>query len=257
MTKRIALPRAVSGGLAVAALTLTGLGLSAAPADAAPQSPWDAIARCESGGNWSINTGNGYYGGLQFSASTWRAHGGRGSAASATRAQQITIGERVVKSQGWAAWAGCSARLGLHGHHVPKAPAVHHASKHDAKPKAHHEAKHDPKPKAHHDAEHESHHEAKPAAKHRSHEEDSPKKSAEKAEHRSAPRHAAHKVGRHAAAPAAHGAKYTVRSGDTLQGIAARHHVAGGWRALADANAAHIAHPGQIFPGQVLRLPAK
>ena len=232
MTKRVALPRAVSGGIAVAALTLTGLGLSAAPANAAPQSPWDAIAQCESGGNWSINTGNGYYGGLQFSASTWAAHGGRGSAAHATRAQQIKIGERVVRSQGWAAWASCSSRLGLHGHHVPKAPAVKHV-----------------------------HHAAKHTAKHRAteHEEVALRSTGTEHEkrHRAAPRHAAHRTGRHAAAHTVHHATYTVRSGDTLAGIARRHHIAGGWQALADANAAHIAHPAQIVPGQVLRLPAK
>jgi hypothetical protein len=236
MVNRETLSRAVSGGMAVAALTLTGLGLSAAPASAAPQSPWDAIAQCESGGNWAINTGNGYYGGLQFSASTWAAHGGHGSAARATRAQQIKIGERVVRSQGWGAWAGCSNRLGLHGHHVPKAPAVkhvHHATHHTAA--APHKAKH--RATDVHEAvalrstgtEHEKRHRA--------------------------PRHAAHHVGRHAAEHAVHHATYTVRSGDTLEGIARRHHIAGGWKALADANAAHIAHPSQIVPGQVLRLP--
>jgi len=220
--------------MAVAALTLTGLGLSAAPASAAPQSPWDAIAQCESGGNWSINTGNGYYGGLQFSASTWAAHGGHGSAARATRAQQIKIGERVVRSQGWAAWPSCAARAGLHGRHVPKTPAVEHAH--------HHATKH-----AH--TAHTAHH-----AKHRAtthvHDEEVLAKAVVKPA-----RHVAHKTGRHTAEHVVHHATYTVRSGDTLEGIARRHHVAGGWRALADANAAHIAHPSQIVPGQVLRLP--
>ena len=243
MMKRVTLPRAVSGGIAVAALTLGGLTLTSAPANAAPRTVWDAVAQCESGGNWSINTGNGYYGGLQFSASTWAAHGGRGSAAHATRAQQIKVGERVVRSQGWGAWAGCAAGLGLRGHHVPKASGAEHGDRHH---------------KTHHTA----HHTARSAAKHRAvHAEDEApaKKSGDTTErhHRAGPRHAAHKTGRHAAAPAAHAKKVTVRSGDTLQGIAARHHVAGGWRALADANAAHIDHPGQIFPGQVLRLPAK
>lgn len=61
---------------------------------------WDAIAQCESGGNWSINTGNGYYGGLQFTAGTWRANGGSGSAANASREEQIRVAENVLRSQG-------------------------------------------------------------------------------------------------------------------------------------------------------------
>jgi LysM repeat protein len=83
---------------------------AAAPAGG---SVWDRLAQCESGGNWSINTGNGYSGGLQFAAGTWRAHGGTGSAHNASRAEQIRVAERVRASQGWGAWPACSARLGL------------------------------------------------------------------------------------------------------------------------------------------------
>ena len=74
---------------------------------------WDRLAQCESGGNWSINTGNGYSGGLQFSAGTWRANGGSGSAHNASRAEQIRVAERVRASQGWGAWPACSSGLGL------------------------------------------------------------------------------------------------------------------------------------------------
>jgi LysM repeat protein len=83
---------------------------SAAPAGG---SVWDRLAQCESGGNWSVNTGNGYSGGLQFAPGTWRAHGGTGSAHNASRAEQIRVAERVRASQGWGAWPACSARLGL------------------------------------------------------------------------------------------------------------------------------------------------
>ena len=76
-------------------------------------SVWDQLAQCESGGNWSINTGNGYSGGLQFSPGTWRAHGGAGDAANASREQQIAVAESVKASQGWGAWPACSAKLGL------------------------------------------------------------------------------------------------------------------------------------------------
>ncbi|MEJ7628546.1 MAG: transglycosylase family protein [Nocardioidaceae bacterium] len=86
------------------------------PASTSTGSIWDTIAACESGGNWSINTGNGYYGGLQFSYSTWLGYGGGAYAPTAnlaSREQQIAIAERVQASQGWGAWPVCSARAGL------------------------------------------------------------------------------------------------------------------------------------------------
>ena len=76
---------------------------------------WDHVARCESGGNWHLNTGNGYYGGLQFSASTWRAYGGSGSAHNASREEQIAVAERVLAAQGWGAWPVCSHKAGASG----------------------------------------------------------------------------------------------------------------------------------------------
>src|SRR6478735_4412615 len=80
-------------GVTFAAVSIAGVALSASAANAAvpttaPASTWDSLAQCESGGNWATNTGNGYAGGLQFSASTWAAHGGTGSPANASRAQQ-------------------------------------------------------------------------------------------------------------------------------------------------------------------------
>lgn len=85
-------------------------------ANAAPDSAWDRLAQCESGGNWKINTGNGYSGGLQFSPSTWRAFGGSGSAHGASREQQIAVAERVLAAQGWNAWPSCSRKTGVRGH---------------------------------------------------------------------------------------------------------------------------------------------
>src|SRR6478672_967158 len=85
-----------------AALALAG------PAAAAPDSTWDAVAQCECSGNWSINTGNGYYGGLQFSQSTWNAFGGQEYAARAdlaSREEQIAVAEKTLAGQGWGAWA--------------------------------------------------------------------------------------------------------------------------------------------------------
>ena len=77
------------------------------------RSVWDDIARCESGGNWAINTGNGYYGGLQFSRSSWRAVGGSGLPHQASRDEQIRRGELLKAKQGWGAWPACTRKLGL------------------------------------------------------------------------------------------------------------------------------------------------
>ncbi|SDT44235.1 transglycosylase family protein [Microlunatus soli] len=74
---------------------------------------WDRLAQCEAGGNWSINTGNGFYGGLQFTLQTWRGYGGSGMPHHASRAEQIRIGKKVQKGQGWGAWPACSSKLGL------------------------------------------------------------------------------------------------------------------------------------------------
>lgn len=74
---------------------------------------WERLAQCESGGNWSINTGNGYYGGLQFSLSSWRGVGGSGYPHNASKAEQIRRGERLQDVQGWGAWPTCSRKIGL------------------------------------------------------------------------------------------------------------------------------------------------
>ncbi|PZH08127.1 transglycosylase [Streptomyces sp. NTH33] len=111
--------RTTTAALAGAVL-LAPLGLLAATgnAHAADGGVWDRIAQCESGGNWHINTGNGYYGGLQFAAGTWRAYGGTAYAPTAdraSRAQQIAVATRVQQAQGWGAWPVCSARAGASG----------------------------------------------------------------------------------------------------------------------------------------------
>ncbi|MFD7985753.1 transglycosylase family protein [Kitasatospora indigofera] len=107
--KAIAVAGVAGVGLAMPLLAATG-------AHAAPVSVWDKVAQCESGGNWSINTGNGYYGGLQFSQSTWKAFGGAQYAPQAHKAskgQQIAVAEKVLSSQGPGAWPVCSVKAGL------------------------------------------------------------------------------------------------------------------------------------------------
>jgi hypothetical protein len=101
---------ALVGAFAVGALVLsTGLSAGAAHADSMN---WDAVAQCESGGNWAANTGNGTYGGLQFKPATWASNGGLGSPASASREEQIRVAENVLASQGPGAWPTCGSRGG-------------------------------------------------------------------------------------------------------------------------------------------------
>ena len=103
------------GVLASLALAL-GLVSLATPPAAAASTVWDKVARCESGGNWKINTGNGYHGGLQFSGRTWKGFGGGKYASKAHRAskgEQIAIARRVLATQGPGAWPTCGRKAGL------------------------------------------------------------------------------------------------------------------------------------------------
>ena len=101
--------------VAVAGVATVAGGMATATS-ASASTVWDRVAACESGGNWSINTGNGYYGGLQFSDRTWDGFGGERYASTAhraTKAQQITIAQKVLAVQGPGAWPTCGARAGL------------------------------------------------------------------------------------------------------------------------------------------------
>lgn len=98
-------------GAAVASAIVGAPLLMSVPAQASGLN-WDAVAQCESSGNWSANTGNGFSGGLQFTPSTWRAFGGSGAASQASREQQIAVAERVLAAQGPGAWPVCSKKSG-------------------------------------------------------------------------------------------------------------------------------------------------
>ncbi|MGC5564210.1 transglycosylase family protein [Streptomyces sp. FR-108] len=201
--------------LAGAAL-LAPLGLLAANgnAAAADSGVWDRIAQCESGGNWHINTGNGYYGGLQFSAGSWRAHGGTAYAATAdkaSKAQQIAVAAKVQRAQGWGAWPTCAARAGAYG----SAPAGSSAgaSRKAAPSKPSRSSKLPKAPKA-----------------------------------SKAPERSAGHTGRGSSR-----GEYTVRGGDTLSGIAARHGTT--WQRVYAANRTVIGgDPDVIIPGQRLKV---
>ncbi|MFJ8535157.1 transglycosylase family protein [Streptomyces sp. NPDC093591] len=196
--------------LAGAAL-LAPLGLLAATGNAvaADGGVWDRIAQCESGGNWHINTGNGYYGGLQFAPSTWRAYGGTAyapTADQASKAQQIAVATKVQRAQGWGAWPTCSARAGAWGD-APAAPATGSA----------------------------------PSAA------TSSAKAAPSTPSRTPERSAGHPN------RGSSRGDHTVREGDTLSGIAARHGTT--WERLYAANKSVIGgDPHLIVPGQRLAL---
>ena len=233
--KKLSRTRTIVGGLAFAGIAATGVGLAAAPANAASGSTWDALAQCESGGNWAINTGNGYYGGLQFNLGTWQANGGAGNPASASRSAQIAVAERVLASQGWGAWPACSAQLGLSGT-SGAAPAAAAPAPAPAPAPAEQAA---PQPAA-----------PAPAP-------------AEQA----APQQAAPSTTESTPAPAAttpskpapvktSGKTYTIASGDTLDTIATKLKIEGGWKQLWAANTSTIDDANLIYSGQELQLPA-
>ncbi len=115
------LATAISGALAIVPMALS---TGTANADSVN---WDAIAQCESGGNWSTNTGNGHFGGLQFKPATWSSNGGVGSPATASRAEQIRVAENVLRTQGLKAWPKCGPRgataRGVEQHRHARAPS--------------------------------------------------------------------------------------------------------------------------------------
>lgn len=239
------------GGVAAATMSMPA-------ANAVDGATWDALAQCESGGNWSINTGNGFYGGLQFTQQSWNGVGMSGSPANATRAQQIEAGERLLAIQGWGAWPACSAKLGLYGktgaaptyteptttvaaqsqtqqtYTAPAAQAAPAAPAAQAAPAAVEAPAAAPAAQA------------APAAV----EAPAAAPAAPAAPAVEAP--AAAPV----AAPKAAAGTYTVVPGDSLSLIASKLGVAGGYQAIAAANTDIIYNVDLIFPGQVLNIPA-
>lgn len=203
----------VTAGGAGIALPLVAPGA----ADAASVDVWEKVAACESTNNWQINTGNGYYGGLQFKQSTWQAYGGTAYAPRAdlaTKNEQIVVAEKVLKGQGPTAWPLCSVRAGLtRGGDVP---AV--AARSGAGPGATAQAKKAPA-----------------------------------AEPRDAGR--AEAMGKARAKARGNGGTYTVAGGDTLSTIADAEDVRGGWQRLYAANREVVGDdPDLIIPGQRLSL---
>jgi resuscitation-promoting factor RpfA len=190
--------------------------MAAGNASAATASEWDAVAQCESGGNWSINTGNGYYGGLQFSASTWAAYGGTQYAAQANqagKAQQIAVAEKVLASQGKGAWPVCGK--GLSGAAYNGAGASGSSSSSSG----------------HSSGQSASRSSERPAVK----------------SHKTVTTPTGKKVKKG-------DGEYKVVKGDTLSSIAEKHHVKGGWAKLFKLNKDIVEDANLIYPGQQLHL---
>ncbi|MCX5437821.1 MULTISPECIES: transglycosylase family protein [unclassified Streptomyces] len=207
---------ATLAGVAGAAVAVPLMG--ATGASAATTSEWDAVAQCESGGNWSINTGNGYFGGLQFSSSTWAAYGGTAYASSAdkaSKAQQIAVAEKVLASQGKGAWPSCG--VGLSAASTGSAPA--------AAPQKQ-ERTEQPTTR--------SQQRTAPAA---------PKQQAKKTVETPAGKKVKKGDG-----------EYKVKAGDTLSTIAEEHGTKGGWAKLFKLNKDIVEDADLIYPGQQLHL---
>ena len=110
-----AAPLLAAGGMTAAIVVAEGAAVSTAASAGGTVQQFEALAQCESGGNWSINTGNGYYGGLQFSLATWRGIGYSGFPHQASKATQIQAGQKLQGQSGWGQWPACSRKLGLSG----------------------------------------------------------------------------------------------------------------------------------------------
>ncbi|BFV56615.1 resuscitation-promoting factor protein RpfA [Kitasatospora sp. CMC57] len=240
--KRNRVRLAVMGG-AIAVLPVAGL-VTANSASAASVSTWDKVAQCESTGDWSIANGNGFYGGLQFTSSTWAAFGGTSyapQANQASKAQQIAIAEKVLASQGPGAWPVCSIKAGLTAGGAAAEVDTSAGTSSSAKASRSETRAQAPKaaaPKV----------ETKAAA--------APKAAEPKVETKAAaPKAATPKAETKAPAAAAksNGGNYTIKSGDTLSKIAAAKGL--DWKTVYSNNASVLGgNPNLIFPGQVISL---
>lgn len=213
---------------------------AAAPAQADSVN-WDAVAQCESGGNWSTSTGNGFSGGLQFTPSTWSAYGGSGDPSRASKAEQIRVAENVLDGQGIGAWPTCGP-LGLSGAptSTPAAAAETQVSTQSVETPAP-----APAPAAEEAPVAQAPAAPAPAA-------EAPAAQAPVAEQAPVVEYTA------PAAPVveqpAVAGTYTVVSGDTLGSIADAYGI--DWEALYAANTDTVADPNLIFVGQTLNIPA-
>lgn len=255
--------RTVAAGVVIGAPIL-GL---VTPASAAPNSTWDAVAQCESGGDWSINTGNSYYGGLQFDQSTWDAYGGQSYAARADEASkgaQIAVAERTLAAQGWGSWPVCSVQAGATGQGVDlrsgSSDDSSSASSSDSSSSSSDDSSSASTDTSGSDQSSDGSSSSSSGSSSSSSTSGSDEQAAsagseqQSSDEHSTDQQAADSGATEAQSGNAADGNYTVKSGDTLFKIASKNHVSGGWEALAKGNSDVIPDPNMIYPGQVIRL---
>ncbi|MET9775396.1 transglycosylase family protein [Streptomyces sp. NPDC006367] len=220
--------------------------MAAGNASAATASEWDAVAQCESGGNWSINTGNGYYGGLQFSASTWAAYGGTQYAATADQAsksQQIAVAEKVLAGQGKGAWPVCGTGLSSAAYTGGSGESQSGGSSQSSGGS---QSSQGTQNQSGGSAERSTEQKAS-----RSSERPAAEKTAPKAEKKAESGTVTTPTGKKVEKG---DGEYKVVKGDTLSTIAAEHDVDGGWAKLFELNDDILDDADLIYPGQQLHL---
>ncbi|WP_325049627.1 LysM peptidoglycan-binding domain-containing protein [Galactobacter caseinivorans] len=247
----------IMGGVAALALS-AGTAMTAAPANAAaaPTNTWDKLAQCESGGKWGTNTGNGFGGGLQFTPSTWKAFGGKGSSHNASKAEQIRVAKKVQAGQGWGAWPACSAKLGLRGSAAANDGATS-AGKSVKGSSSSYSKKYSTKKSNISSYSSKYSTQKSSAAKSKIGSGYTSKRSVPQAPV-AAPSKAKH-VAPSLALPANvkdSGKNYTVKAGDTLSSIAKSQGL-GSWLSLYSLNKGELTSPDMIFAGSQLNLPTK
>ncbi|MGW6603625.1 transglycosylase family protein [Streptomyces sp. NPDC055036] len=203
--------------------------IGATSASAATAAEWDKVAQCESGGNWSINTENGFYGGLQFTPSTWAAYGGTAYAAradQASKSQQIAVAEKVLAGQGKGAWPNCGVGLSRAAYDGGSATQSTQPSQPTQK-------------------------QSQPTQR------QAPKQQQAQPKQQETTRSAAQPASRGESRPTTikkGDGEYKVKSGDSLSKIAKAEDVEGGWQKLFDLNKDIVSDADVIYPGQQLHL---
>lgn len=245
----------------VAGMTLAGaaaVGFSA-PAQAATEETWDRLASCESTNRWDINTGNGFYGGLQFTLSSWAAVGGEGYPHHASKAEQIMRAEKLQDLQGWGAWPLCSKKLGLTQADADATDAAPVAVERTASVQRQAAAEQAAAEEAAAEQAAAEQWAAEQAAAEQAAAERAEAKRAAAAERAAAKQAAAERAAAQQAAAeqavVAEAETIVVKAGDSLWKLAAEHEVEGGWTALYEANKDTVSDAAMIYVGQELVLP--
>lgn len=252
MNKKSKLLRRSAAALVLAATSATMVAPASHAADVAT---WEKLAQCESGGNWSINTGNGFYGGLQFTQQSWNGVGMSGSPQYASREAQIEAGERLLAIQGWGAWPACSAKLGLSGVATPTYTDPSNATVPSATVVTPQSSSQTPVASNTYTAPVAPVAQAPVAAPAPAVEPPVASTPETPAPTTTAEPAVVSQPVPVVQAPKVASSTYEVVSGDTLSLIAAKLGVTGGYKAIADANVDVIYDVNLIFPGQVLNIP--